>query len=53
MLNLWGMWSTPSLPLLLGPLWPGMVGSYLELTAYLHLNELVELEIFLTKCTYI
>ena len=26
MLELWGMWSTqPSLPLLLGPLWPGMV----------------------------
>ena len=25
MLELWGMRSTPSLPLLLGPLWPGMV----------------------------
>ena len=25
MLELWGMQSTPSLPLLLGPLWPGMV----------------------------
>ena len=24
-LGLWGMWSTPSLPLLPGPLWPGMV----------------------------
>ena len=25
MLELWGMWSTPSLPLLPGPFWPGMV----------------------------
>ena len=25
MLELWGMWSTLSLPLLPGPLWPGMV----------------------------
>ena len=25
MLELWGMWSTPSLPLIPGPLWPGMV----------------------------
>ena len=25
MLGLWGMWSTPSLPLLPGLLWPGMV----------------------------
>ncbi len=25
MLGLWGMWSTPILPLLPGPLWPGMV----------------------------
>ena len=25
MLELWGMWSTPSLPLLPGSLWPGMV----------------------------
>ena len=24
-LELWGMWSTPSLPLLPGPLWPGVV----------------------------
>ena len=23
----WGMWSTPSLPLLLDPLWPGVVAS--------------------------
>ena len=27
MLEFWGMWSTISLPLLLGPLWPRMVGS--------------------------
>ena len=25
MQELWGMWSTPSLPLLPGPLWPGLV----------------------------
>ena len=25
MQELWGTWSTPSLPLLPGPLWPGMV----------------------------
>ena len=25
MLEFWGMWSTPSLPLLPGPLWPGVV----------------------------
>ena len=25
MLELWGMWSIPSLPLLSGPLWPGVV----------------------------
>ena len=23
--ELWGMWGTPSLPLLPGPLWPGVV----------------------------
>ncbi len=25
MLELWGMWSTPSLPLLSGPLWQGPI----------------------------
>ena len=25
MLELWGMWSTPSLPSLLGPLWLGVI----------------------------
>ena len=25
MVKLWGMWSTPSLPSLPGPLWPGMI----------------------------
>ena len=25
MLELWGMWSTPLLPLLPGPLWPGVI----------------------------
>ena len=27
MLELWGMWSTPLLPTLPGPLWPGVVAS--------------------------
>ena len=27
MLELWGMWSTPSLPLLSGPLWSRVVAS--------------------------
>ena len=27
MLEFWGMWSTPSLPLLPGPLWPRVVAS--------------------------
>ena len=42
MLGLWGMWSTPSSPLLPGPLWPGVVApdrtlsmGKIELTGYL------------------
>ena len=42
MLELWGMRSTPSLPSLPGPLWPGVVTpdkgptmGQIELTAYL------------------
>ena len=38
MLELWGMRSTPSLPLLPGPLWTGVVApdrALIELTAYL------------------
>ena len=42
MLELWGMQSTPSLSLLPGPLWPGVVApvraismGWIELTAYL------------------
>ena len=42
MLELWGMWSTPSLPLLPGPFWPKTVApdwalstGYIELAAYL------------------
>ena len=27
-LKIWGMWSTPSLPLLLGQLWPGVIVRY-------------------------
>ena len=27
MLELWGMWSTPLLPLFAGPLWPRVVAS--------------------------
>ena len=43
MLELWGMWNTPSLPSLPGPLWPGVVApdralsmGWIELTAYLY-----------------
>ena len=28
MLELWGMQSTPSLPLVLGPLWPGVIAIF-------------------------
>ena len=48
MLELWGMRSTPSLPLLPGPLRPGVVAPnkdpiYIELTAYLCKTGLFEL----------
>ena len=47
MLELWGMWSTPSLPSLLGPLWPGVVLQTNDLWI-----ELFEIELFdhLTVC---
>ena len=53
MLELWEMQSTPSLPLLPGPFWPGMgapdralsIGQ-IEVTAYLYKTELFELELF-------
>ena len=52
-LELWGIWSTPSLPLLPGPLWLGIVApdrvlsmGQIELTAYLCSTELFELEQF-------
>ena len=42
LLELWGMWSTPLLPLIQGSLWGGMIASdralsmgYIELTAYI------------------
>ena len=52
MLELWGMWSTSLLPLLPGPLWPGVVVPdkgpiyglnrtkpwFLDFTVFLHLN---------------
>ena len=45
MLGLWAMWSTPSLPLLPGLLWSGMVildmalsKGYIELNCFLMLN---------------
>ena len=48
MLGLWGMWSTPLLPLLPGPLWPGMVApdrvlsmGQIELNCILMLNWIV------------
>ena len=41
MLELWGMWSTPSLPLLPGPLWPGVVVPDRVLNSVLMLNGIV------------
>ena len=51
MLELWGMWSTPLLPSLPGPLWPGVVAPdkgpisglnrtkrWLAFTVFMHLN---------------
>ena len=61
MLELWGMQSTPSLPLLPGPLWPrvggpGMILSIgqIELNCVLIETELFEIDLFLTfkLCTY-
>ena len=53
MLEHWRMQSTPSLPLLSGPLWPGVVTpdralsmSQIEVTAYLCETELFQLELF-------
>ena len=53
MLELWGIRSIPSLPLLPGPLWPGTVipdralsMGLIELTAYLCQTELFELKLF-------
>ena len=60
-LELWGMWSTPLLPSLPGPLWPGVVApervlfmGQIELNCILMLNWLFEIELFLTwkLCTY-
>ena len=62
MLELWGMRSTPSLPLLPGPLWPGLIASdsvlsvgQIELNCVLMLNGIVwnrTVLIFLL-CTYV
>ena len=48
MLELWGMWSTPSLPSLPGPLWPGVVApdrilsmGQIELNCVLMLNWII------------
>ena len=50
MLVLWGMWDTPLLPLLPGPLWPRMLApdrvlsmGQIELCAYAKLNCLKQL----------
>ena len=52
MLEFWGMWSTPSLPLLSGPLWLGeeAPGRVLLMSQF----ELLEIELFdhLTVCIY-
>ena len=34
MLELWGMWNTPSLPLLPGPLWPAIVAPDITLSMH-------------------
>ena len=54
MLGLWGMWSTSSLPLLLGSLWPGVVApdrvlsmDQIELNCVLMLNWIVEIELLI------
>ena len=61
MLELWGMWSTPSLPSLSGPLWPRVVApdwaqsmGQIESNCILRQIELFEIELFLTlnMCTY-
>ena len=53
MLEIWGMRSMPSLPLLPGPLWARVVApdrvlsmGQIELTVYLCKTELFELEMF-------
>ena len=60
MLELWQMRSTPSLPSLPGPLWPGVVApdralsmGLIELTAFLCSTELFEIEMFLTVKPYL
>ena len=59
MMELWGMRSTPLLPPLPGPLWPGVEApdralsmGLIELTAYLYETELFEIELFLTLKLY-
>ena len=49
MLELWGMWSTSSLPTLSGPLWPGVVApdrvlamGQIELNCVLMLNWIAQ-----------
>ena len=53
MLELWGMWDNPSLPLLSAPLWPGVLTldwvlsmDQIELNCVLMLNWMLETELF-------
>ena len=65
MLELWRMQSTPSLPSLPGPLWPGVVAPdigpiyglnrtklwFLDFTAFLHLNCVFMLNLIVLNIT--
>ena len=47
MLELWGMWSTRSLPSLPDPFWPGVVAPDRVLSmGQIELNCIVEIELF-------
>ena len=53
MLELWGMWSTPSLPSLPGPLRLRVLASDRVLSMGQNLTELLETELFLTLKLYL
>ena len=49
-LKLWGMWSTPSLPLLPGPLWPSGVAH--DRVQSMGQNDLLYIKIVCKQMTY-